>query len=236
MYFHISVHFLWMQVFGCFFSTLYQSNTTKLHPSNTDLELLRIWLYVLASFFIRSIRLEWSAGKSVHLWWGQFHSCSPGWKLWGFFWWHTLSKKLKLGIPQLVFLKEATMAHLIVKRWNAGIFDVLSLHFAPCIRFFLTMSIMLHYDLAMLKSAACIQTNSVSLSCEASYWTIWNYVLQIYCLARDSCKKCGKIIMCLKLLLFRVLLFGDFCVYFPKGVNLLHIFLNKSSCSANVSL
>lgn len=129
------------------------------------------------------------------------------------------------------------MAYLLAKTWNEEILYVPSTYYAPWIKFFLIMFIMLHYDLAMLRkpgNVACIEVNSVSLSCEPSYWNIWNYVLQIRGLVRDLCNKGCKIITCLKLSLFGVLLFGYTCVYFPKGVNLLPIFLNKSSCSANV--
>lgn len=215
-----------------------QSSTTNFHHSNIDLELLRIWLYISASFL--PCELHWNDQLVNQFTPGEASSVLASLaenSVSKFFLWYALSKKGKLGIPQLLFIEQVTMAYFVVKRWNAEIFDVSSIHFAPWIRLFLTMFIMLHYDLAILKkrSVACIQMNSVSLSCEASYWNIWSYVLQIYGLARDLCNKGCKIITCLKLSLFGML-FGDFCVYFLKGVNVQHIFLNKSSCSANVSL
>lgn len=60
----------------------------------------------------------------------------------------------------------------------------------------------------------------MSLTYEASYWNIWNYVLQIYGLAGDLCKKGCKIITCLKLSLFGVLLFGDFLCVLSKRCQL----------------
>lgn len=128
------------------------------------------------------------------------------------------------------------MAYLLAKTLNEEIFLAPSTYFTPWIKLFLTMFIMLHYDLAMLKNPEVLPALRwiLSLRCEPSYWNIWNYVLQIHGLVRDLCNKGCKTITCLKLSLLGVLLFGDTCVYFPKGVNLFHIFLNKSSCSANV--
>lgn len=124
------------------------------------------------------------------------------------------------------------MFHLVVKRWSAEIFDIFSIFFSMYRIIFNNV----HYAALLHSNVKKRYDLHSDKFCLSELWriVIWNYVLQIYGLTRDLCNKVCKIIMCLKLSLFRVLLFGDFCVYFPRGVNLLHIFLNKSSCSANV--